>query len=113
MLSKIARLDEHDGTCDFHSSPTRKGFHVECRFRARKADRPTLVRGARLPQLTRREREVLELIAQGESNPAIARRFTLSQKTVRNHVSNIFTKLQVADRSQAIVKAREAGMGAG
>jgi DNA-binding NarL/FixJ family response regulator len=63
------------------------------------------------PQLTRREREVLELIAQRESNATVARRFTLSQKTVRNHVSNIFTKLQVADRSQAIVKAREAGMG--
>jgi DNA-binding NarL/FixJ family response regulator len=64
------------------------------------------------PQLTAREREVLELIAQGESNSAIARRLTLSQKTVRNHVSNIFTKLQVVDRAQAIVKAREAGLGA-
>lgn len=63
------------------------------------------------PQLTTREREVLELIAQGESNAAIARRFTLSQKTVRNHVSNIFNKLQVVDRAQAIVKAREAGLG--
>ncbi len=63
------------------------------------------------PQLTPREREVLELIAQGESNQAIAQRFRLSQKTVRNHVSNIFTKLQVVDRAQAIVKAREAGIG--
>jgi DNA-binding NarL/FixJ family response regulator len=63
------------------------------------------------PQLTPREREVLELLAQGESNQAIARRFTLSQKTVRNHVSNIFTKLRVTDRAQAIVKAREAGIG--
>jgi DNA-binding NarL/FixJ family response regulator len=59
------------------------------------------------PQLTPREREVLELLAQGESNQAIARRFPLSQKTVRNHVSNIFTKLRVTDRAQAIVKARE------
>jgi DNA-binding NarL/FixJ family response regulator len=64
------------------------------------------------PHLTPREREVLELIAQGENNAAIPNRFTLSQKTVRNHVSNIFNKLQVVDRSQAIVKAREAGMGA-
>lgn len=64
------------------------------------------------PQLTGREREVLELIAQGEGNPAIARRLSISQKTVRNHVSNIFNKLHVADRAQAIVKAREAGMGA-
>jgi DNA-binding NarL/FixJ family response regulator len=63
------------------------------------------------PQLTQREREVLELIARGESNPAIARRLVLSQKTVRNHVSNIFTKLQVVDRAQAIVKARKAGIG--
>jgi len=63
------------------------------------------------PQLTQREREVLDLIAQGESNAAIAQRLVLSQKTVRNHVSNIFTKLRVADRAQAIVKAREAGMG--
>ena len=63
------------------------------------------------PELTAREREVLELIAQGRSNAAIAQQLVLSQKTVRNHVSNIFTKLQVLDRSQAIVKAREAGLG--
>jgi len=63
------------------------------------------------PELTHREREVLELIAQGQSNTAIARELTISQKTVRNHVSNVFTKLQVVDRAQAIVKAREAGIG--
>ena len=63
------------------------------------------------PDLTDREREVLELIAQGASNPEIARHFVLSPKTVRNHVSNIFTKLQVADRAHAIVRAREAGLG--
>ncbi len=63
------------------------------------------------PQLTQREREVLELVARGESNPAIARRLVLSEKTVRNHVSNIFNKLHVVDRAQAIVKAREAGLG--
>jgi len=63
------------------------------------------------PELTAREREVLELIAQGMSNARIAERFVLSQKTVRNHVSNILTKLRVADRSQAIVRAREAGLG--
>ncbi len=64
-------------------------------------------------ELTTREREVLELIASGENNMRIARRLTLSQKTVRNHVSNVFNKLQVADRGQAIVKAREAGLGQG
>jgi len=63
------------------------------------------------PELTQREREVLELIAQGESNTGIARGLTISQKTVRNHVSNIFNKLHVVDRAQAIVKAREAGIG--
>lgn len=63
------------------------------------------------PQLTQREREVLELLARGEGNQAIARHLTLSQKTVRNHVSNIFNKLHVVDRAQAIVKAREAGIG--
>jgi DNA-binding NarL/FixJ family response regulator len=61
--------------------------------------------------LTDREREVLELIAQGASNAAIAAALTLSQKTVRNHVSNIFTKLRVADRAQAVIRAREAGLG--
>lgn len=63
------------------------------------------------PQLTEREREVLALIAQGHNNEEIARRLVLSPKTVRNHVSNIFSKLQVADRAQAIVRARTAGMG--
>lgn len=63
------------------------------------------------PELTEREREILELIAQGLTNPAIAERLVLSPKTVRNHVSNIFSKLQVGDRAQAIIQAREAGIG--
>ena len=63
------------------------------------------------PELTEREREVLDLIAQGLNNPEIAERLYLSPKTVRNHISNIFSKLQVADRAQAIVRAREAGLG--
>jgi len=63
------------------------------------------------PQLTDREREVLDLVAQGRANAAIAAKLGLSQKTVRNHVSNILTKLQVADRAQAIVQARDAGLG--
>src|SRR5262249_31191572 len=61
------------------------------------------------PDLTDREREILVLIAQGCSNGEIASRLVLSQKTVRNHVSNIFSKLQVADRAQAIIRARDAG----
>ena len=67
--------------------------------------------GQAFPQLTEREREVLALIAQHRTNPEIARRLSLSPKTVRNHVSNIFTKLQVADRAQAITQARDAGLG--
>lgn len=63
------------------------------------------------PDLTDRERVVLGLIAEGKENGEIARQLDLSIKTVRNHASNIFTKLQVAHRAQAIVKAREAGMG--
>jgi len=63
------------------------------------------------PELTEREREVLHLIAQGHSNTEIADQLLLSLKTVRNHVSNIYSKLQVADRAQAIVRAREAGLG--
>ena len=63
------------------------------------------------PGLTDREREILHLIAQGHSNSEIAERLLLRTKTVQNHVSNIFSKLQVADRAQAIVRARDAGLG--
>jgi DNA-binding NarL/FixJ family response regulator len=66
---------------------------------------------APFPTLTAREHEVLDLLAAGRSNPEIASTLNLSGKTVRNHVSNVFTKLQVADRAQAIVRAREAGLG--
>lgn len=63
------------------------------------------------PELTDRERQVLEFVAQGLGNQAISTRLGLSDKTVRNYVSNIFTKLHVADRARAIVVAREAGLG--
>ena len=63
------------------------------------------------PGLSIREREVLDLIARGLDNTTIARRLVLSEKTVRNNVSNILNKLQVADRAHAIVVAREAGLG--
>jgi len=63
------------------------------------------------PELTSREREVLTLLAAGRSNNQIAQALSLSSKTVRNNVSSIFSKLQVADRSEAIVRARRAGMG--
>jgi len=62
------------------------------------------------PELTEREREILTLIAQGYTNPAIAEQLVLSPKTVRNHVSSIFSKLQVAGRAEAIIRARDAGL---
>lgn len=68
------------------------------------------VPGTPFPELTEREVEVLHLIAQGLNNQEIAQKFVLSPKTVRNHITNIFSKLQVADRAQAIVRAREAGL---
>jgi len=63
------------------------------------------------PELTAREREILDLIARGHNNAAIAARLFVSPKTVGNHISHIFTKLQVADRAHAIIRAREAGLG--
>lgn len=63
------------------------------------------------PELTEREREILTLIARGVSNAAIAEQLVISLKTVRNHVSNIYSKLQVADRAQAAIRARDAGLG--
>ena len=66
-----------------------------------------------IPDLTARERQVLDLIARGATNPLIAHRLGISHKTVRNHVTNIFGKLHVADRAQAIVRAKQAGLGVG
>jgi DNA-binding NarL/FixJ family response regulator len=65
------------------------------------------------PDLTQREREVLDLIAAGMTNTAIATRLGLAGKTVGNHISTIFAKLQVATRAEAIIRAREAGLGRG
>lgn len=81
---------------------------IEFFSRPRAAGTPTA-----FPQLTDREHEVLDLVAQGHTNATIANRLRISDKTVRNHMSNIFTKLAVADRAQAVVRAREAGLGAG
>jgi len=62
------------------------------------------------PDLTEREREILALIAQGYTNQAIAERLVISPKTVRNHISSIFSKLQVTSRLEAIIRAKDAGM---
>jgi DNA-binding NarL/FixJ family response regulator len=73
------------------------------------ADRPPAMANL-FPELTTSEGNVLKLMAQGLSNEAIAHQLDFSIKTVRNYSSNIFSKLQVADRAQAIVKARDAGL---
>lgn len=65
---------------------------------------------APFPELTAREREVLQLISQGRTNTEIAEHLVISPKTVRNHITTVFDKLQVADRSQAILRARDAGL---
>ncbi len=74
------------------------------------ADLETTLPREIFPELTRRELEVLELIAQGFNNSQIAEKLVISDKTVRNHITSIFSKLQVADRAQAIIKARDAGL---
>jgi DNA-binding NarL/FixJ family response regulator len=63
------------------------------------------------PELTTRERQILDLIAAGLSNPAIGDRLNIASKTVANNVSTIFTKLGIADRATAIIQARNAGLG--
>jgi DNA-binding NarL/FixJ family response regulator len=75
------------------------------------AGRPAV--GVPLPEVSDREREVLDLLARGYDNATIARRMVLSPKTVRNHVSNVLTKLAVPDRATAMIRAREAGLGVG
>jgi DNA-binding NarL/FixJ family response regulator len=81
-------------------------YFATARPPARERDEP-------FPDLTDRERDVLELLASGSSNDAIARALYVSDKTVRNTVSSIYTKLHAAGRGEAIVKAREAGFGRG
>jgi DNA-binding NarL/FixJ family response regulator len=73
--------------------------------------RPAPTTAPPFPELSSREREILALIAAGRSNPEIAAALRVAPKTVRNHVSSVFAKLQVRDRAEAIVRAREAGMG--
>jgi len=72
---------------------------------------PRTASAVAFPELTDREREILHLMARGQSNLAIANTLSLALKTVQNRVSSIFNKLQVADRSEAIVRARDAGLG--
>jgi DNA-binding NarL/FixJ family response regulator len=75
------------------------------------SDPPSVPDDVPFPQLTDREREVLDLVAAGRRNAAIAEELFLSPKTVANHISSIFAKLAVTDRSAAIVRARDEGLG--
>lgn len=84
---------------------------VAARLVSMLADTGPRARPAAFPELTERERQTLDLMAQGHKNAAIAERLHLSPKTVRNYVTSIFDKLELADRSQAIIRAREAGLG--
>lgn len=90
-------------------------FEGEAAFNAFFDEMDALLRDGRAPvefaDLTARERELLELLARGLDNHQIAAHLELSEKTVRNHVSNVFAKLGVENRAQAIVRAREAGFG--
>ena len=86
------------------------GQAVASRLLARLVN-PEPVAGVVLPQLTTRERQVLDLVASGLANPLIATRLQLSGKTVGNHLSSIFAKLNVDSRSQAIIMARDVGLG--
>lgn len=93
----------NEGEAIFSPTIARRLMHY---FGAPRPTRPAQV----FPELTEREREILTLIAQGYTNPAIAEQLVISPKTVRNHVSNIFSKLQVAGRAEAIIRARDAGL---
>jgi DNA-binding NarL/FixJ family response regulator len=95
-----------NGEAIFSPSVARRLMHF---FATPATDKPSPP--AAFPELTDRERAVLALLAEGYTNLTIANRLSLSPKTVRNYVSNIFGKLQVADRTEAVIRAREAGLG--
>lgn len=92
-----------NGEAVFGASLANRILHYFADLQPRPQPRP-------FPQLSDREREVLTLLAGGNNNTTIAERLYLSPKTVRNHVSNIVSKLQVADRTAAIISARDAGL---
>jgi DNA-binding NarL/FixJ family response regulator len=99
-----------DGEAIFSPGIAERVIHYFATPPSRSAD-PSRAGGApAFPELTEREREVLGLIAQGLTNSAIAEQLVLSPKTVRNYITQIFSKLQVADRAQAIIRARDAGL---
>jgi DNA-binding NarL/FixJ family response regulator len=100
-----------DGEAIFSPGIAERLIHYFTTPPAAAGDRTSSEAAPIFPDLTEREREVLGLIAQGLTNSAIAQRLVLSPKTVRNYITEIFSKLQVADRAQAIIRARNAGLG--
>jgi DNA-binding NarL/FixJ family response regulator len=99
-----------DGEAIFSPQIAERLIHYFANPPAEQTDPGHASRAALFPELTDREREVLGLIAEGLTNSAIAERLVLSPKTVRNYITQIFSKLQVADRAQAIIRARDAGL---
>jgi DNA-binding NarL/FixJ family response regulator len=100
-----------DGEAIFSPAIAERLIHYFATPPAPTTDSARLTEALAFPDLTEREREVLALIAQGLTNSAIAERLVLSPKTIRNYITEIFSKLQVADRAQAIIRARSAGLG--
>jgi DNA-binding NarL/FixJ family response regulator len=100
-----------DGEAIFSPAIAERLIHYFTTPPAAAGDRTLSAAAPIFPELSEREREVLGLIAQGLTNSAIAERLILSPKTVRNYITEIFSKLQVADRAQAIIRARDAGLG--
>ena len=100
-----------DGEAIFSPGIAERLIHYFATPPAPTSDSTQLTATPVFPDLTEREREVLALIAQGLTNSAIAERLVLSPKTIRNYITEIFSKLQVADRAQAIIRARNAGLG--
>jgi DNA-binding NarL/FixJ family response regulator len=102
-----------DGEAIFSPSIAERMLHFFAAQPVGPARAPQMNHDPAFAALTEREREVLELIAGGLTNSAIAERLVISPKTVRNYITEIFSKLQVADRAQAIIRARDAGLGGG
>jgi DNA-binding NarL/FixJ family response regulator len=107
--AEFVPLDSRNHLLLNHQSAWRQFLDETARFV--RANRTEESADAEFRELTAREREVLDLIARGLNNAQIAMSLTLSEKTVRNHINSIFGKLGTPNRAQAIVRAREAGLG--
>ena len=110
LLKSASPAEVERGIRAVHNGEAILGPRVASRAMATLTSGRTAVR-LPFPELSDREREVLDLLARGYDNATIARRMVLSPKTVRNHVSNILTKLAIPDRATAIIRARDEGLG--